>query len=140
MPLASYRSNPLPISSATELAIKIAIEQKALDVRGFDVRTLTDMADFFVIASGTSERHVKGVAEHIFQALAKTGERPLSMSGFESSDWVLLDYGDLVIHLFYEPARQYYKLDELWQTAAPIPISEELEKAAKRLRTGMYRT
>ena len=67
------------------------------------------------------------------------GEEPNSMTGYEQAEWVLLDYGDLVVHIFYEPTRQHYRFDELWRKAAPLSLGEELEMQARKLRTGMVR-
>lgn len=126
-------------SEAALTAIRIAIEQKGLDVKGLDLEGVTDIADYFVIVSGTSDRHVQGMADKINVALKSQGEDPLSISGYDRGEWVLMDYGDLVVHLFYEPIRQYYLFDELWKGAKPVALTDELEQQARKLRTGMYR-
>jgi ribosome-associated protein len=122
-----------------QAVVQVCIEQKGLDVRGLDLHGLTDVADYFVIASGTSERHVRGIADKIERALGTLGEKPFAVSGYENGQWVLLDYGDLVAHVFYEPVRQYYEFDGLWKRAPAIPLDEELEVQARKLRTGMFR-
>lgn len=124
---------------ATLTAIRISIEQKGLDVRGLDLKTLTDIADYFVIVSGTSERHVQGIADKIKFGLRDLEERPLSINGYDRGEWILLDYGDVVIHVFYEPTRQYYQFDELWKNADLVPLDPGLEVQARKLRTGVYR-
>ena len=121
-------------------SLQAAIEQKSLDVRGLDIRKLTDIADYFVIASGTSDRHVKGIVDKIKLELRLSyNELPVSIAGYEHGEWVVMDYGNVVIHVFYEPTRQYYLFDELWSRAEVIRLSPELEREAKKLRTGIYR-
>lgn len=121
-----------------QLALQIAIEQRALDPAAIDLREITDIADYFVICSGTSERHISGIADRIINALAAEGEKPITVSGLERAEWVLIDYGDVVIHIFYEPTRQFYKLDDLWKDGPTLDLNPELEEQAKKLRTGMY--
>ena len=118
-------------------AMRACVDQKGLDVRGLDISG-SDIADFFIIVSGTSERHVKGIADKVQQTLQQFGETPLSVSGYEGGEWVLIDYGDLVVHVFYEPMRQYYGLDELWgKRGQPIEPEPDLERHMRMLRTGI---
>ena len=91
-----------------------------------------------MIASGTSSRHTVNVAEKIKVKLKESGEEPVRTSNKESSDWIVIDYGDVVVHVFYEATRQYYQLDELWSEAKLIPTPEDLIDVAKGLRTGIY--
>ena len=120
-------------------AVRTAIDQKALDVRILNLEGLTDIADYFVVASGTSDRHVRSIADKISRAMTDLGERTVSARGPDSKEWVLLDYGDVVVHVFYEPARQYYEFDELWSRARAIPLESKLESEARKLRTGLIR-
>jgi ribosome-associated protein len=125
--------------TAVNLAVSAAVEQKALDVRALDMTDKSDIADYFIIMSGTSQRHVQGIAEKLQLFLKnQLNEQPLYVSGSERSDWILLDYGDFVAHIFYEPTRQYYQVDELWKNGIPIKFSEEIEEQARKLRTGIY--
>jgi ribosome-associated protein len=82
-----------------------------------DVSELLVITDVFVIASGTSGRHVLTLAEVVEERLAKLGRKPLRREGLEHATWVLLDYGDVVVHLFDEPTRRYYDLERLWVDA-----------------------
>lgn len=119
-------------------AIRAAVDQKALDVRGLDISETSDIADYFIICSGTSQRHVKGIADKLQADLAKFGERPLSVNGYNEGEWVVLDYGDLIVHIFYEPMRQHYGLDELWGTrSVEIEPPEELHEHMRMLKTGI---
>lgn len=120
-------------------ALRAAIDQKGLDARALDLHDVSDVADYFVIVSGTSDRHVRSLADKIKLELKKIGETPNTVSGYDSAEWILLDYGDVVVHVFYEPTRQFYEFDELWATAIEVPIDPELENAARMLRTGIYR-
>ena len=124
----------LPLS-----AMHAAVQQKGLDIRALDLRGFSDIADAFLIVSGTSARHVRGIADKIKDQLQKNdGETPLSINGYEEGEWVLLDYGDLIVHIFYEPARQNYRLDELWaKKGTVIPPPAELENEMRLLRTGI---
>ncbi len=120
-------------------AVHAAIDKKALDVTALDLRAASDIADYFVIASGTSDRQVRTIVDGIKEELKLLGESPSSMNGYESAEWVLLDYGDLIIHVFYEPTRQFYRFDELWKSGTPIALPSELAAQSKKLRTGIYR-
>lgn len=87
-----------------------------------DLREVTSFTDYFVICSGANSRQVQAIANEIQQKLSETGERPTNVEGLENAEWVLLDYGDLVVHVFSEPARAYYDLDRLWRTAQEVSI------------------
>lgn len=131
---------PAPATLATaQRALRIAVDQKALDPVVIDLRGLSSVADLFVIASGTSQRHLQGMSDKIELSLKERGERPNSVNGFQDGDWIILDYGDVVVHLLHEPARQYYNLDGLWRDAPRLPLEPELEEQVRRLRTGSIR-
>jgi ribosome-associated protein len=117
--------------------LRIAIEQKGIDVMGFDVRGLTDVTDYMLVMSGTSQRHVVGIVDKITEGLSQTGTRPNSKNGYDTGDWIVLDYVDFVVHVFNDPIREFYQIEELWPLAAQVSLPEELENAAKRYRTGM---
>jgi ribosome-associated protein len=132
-------SHRIPSKKIAETALTAVIEQRGLDALGLDLSSYSGFTDYFVIASGTSQRHVQGMCDKVKQALLALGEQPLAVSGYENSEWILLDYGDVVVHLFYEPMRDFYQLEELWRDAERIQLPEELEIQAKRLRTGIVR-
>jgi ribosome-associated protein len=83
---------------------------------------VTSFTDYFVICSGANSRQVQAMANEIQLKLAEIGERPTNVEGLENAEWVLMDYGDLVVHIFSEPARAYYDLDRLWRTAKEVTI------------------
>jgi ribosome-associated protein len=105
---------------AKELAHRIAnhlIDKKASDVLILDVRGKTSYADYFVIASGDSERQVSAMGEHVTTQLGEGGTRPLGVEGFETGRWVLLDFIEVVVHLFFNEVRTFYDLEGLWTDA-----------------------
>ena len=89
-------------------------EAKAEDIRQLDVRKLTDITDFMVIASGTSHRHVHAMAERVREAAHQERVRPIGIEGEAENDWILMDYADVVVHLMMPQAREFYSLEQLW--------------------------
>jgi ribosome-associated protein len=110
----------MSIDPSLELFLQAVLERKALDIVALDVRELTTMADVFIICSGRSNRQVSAIAEHIRTTLKKHRIRPLSVEGRKEGHWVLMDYGHVVIHIFYEPVRSFYNLESLWADAVRI--------------------
>jgi ribosome-associated protein len=96
-------------------AVEAAEAKQAKDVRVLDLREITTFADFFVIASGANARQIQAIADEIEIQLKQLGEYPNSVEGYQNAEWVLLDYGDYLIHIFTEKARQYYDLERLWR-------------------------
>ena len=103
-----------------DLYIKAALGKKAMNLVALDVHDLTSFADIFIICSGRSNRQVKAIAEHIQIDLKKHKIKPLSVEGVGDGHWVLLDYGHVIIHVFYEPVREFYDLEGLWVDAKRI--------------------
>jgi len=133
--------SPTPNPKACLEAARIAIEQKGLDVRAIQVSECSSIADYFLIVSATSERHAKGIADKILKTLREElEEKATSTNGYDSGEWILIDYADLLVHIFYEPIRQYYEFDELWKNADEVKLSAELEEQARKLRTGVIPT
>ena len=89
-------------------------DMKALDVKLLDVRGLTDIADFMVIASGTSDRHVKSVAQRVVERTKEAGFRPHGIEGQQDGDWVLIDLHDMIVHVMLTRVREFYGLEKLW--------------------------
>lgn len=118
--------------------IKAVLGKKAIDVVVLDVRELTSIADFFIICSGRSNRQVSAIAEHIERELKKHKLRPLSVEGTHEGQWVLMDYGNVIIHVFYQSARQFYDLEGLWADARrlePAPLEKQRTASERRSRT-----
>ncbi|HEV8325086.1 MAG TPA: ribosome silencing factor [Myxococcota bacterium] len=114
-------------------AVTAILDKKGLSVVALDLRGLTDYADALVIASGTSDRHVMAIGEAVVDAFGVAGERALGVEGMERGHWILIDYGDIVVHVFHEPVRALYDLEGLWTDATRLPLelpAEALPRAA----------
>jgi len=114
-----------------DLYVKAALGRKALGLVVLDVRELTSVADAFIICSGRSNRQVTAIAEFIITELKKTGIKPLSIEGKKEGHWVLLDYGHVIIHVFYESVRNFYDLEGLWVDAKRIETKSLIEAMKK---------
>ncbi|HEX9631836.1 MAG TPA: ribosome silencing factor [Gemmatimonadales bacterium] len=97
-------------------------DRKAQDIVVLDLRGLSDAADFFVIASGTSDTHVRAVADHVMDALAGAGVRAHHAEGLAQGRWALLDYVDFVVHVFHPSQRDFYQLERLWGDAPRVAL------------------
>ena len=106
---------------ATAIA-QVLDKKKASDVKVLKVRDLTVLADYFVIATGTSSTHVKSLAEEVEFQLGEQGARPLRTEGYDSKNWILLDFGEVIVHVFYPEARSFYDLEHLWADAQPVDV------------------
>ena len=111
------------LDSRLDLFVKAVLEKKAESVVVLDVRGLTSIADAFIICSGRSNRQVSAVADHVERFLKKEGIRPLSVEGRKEGHWVLMDYGQVIIHVFYTETRTFYDLEGLWVDAKRITTS-----------------
>ena len=100
-----------------QLAIAALEDLKAKDITTIDVRGKTSITDFMVIASGTSGRHVKSLAENVLEKVKEQGVRPVGNEGLDGGEWALLDLGDVVVHVMQEATREFYDLERLWQGA-----------------------
>jgi ribosome-associated protein len=99
-----------------------AAEKKGVDIRVLDLREIGAFTDFFVIATGTSDRHVRTVADSAVDALRAHGERPLGVEGEDRARWVLVDAGDVVLHVFQGEVREFYDLERLWGEAETVDL------------------
>jgi ribosome-associated protein len=108
------------------LAVRAAESKKATDIKVLDLTGVTSFTDHFVICTGANSRHVQAISDEIGQQLKARAEFPLSVEGYNQAEWVLLDYGDFLIHVFSPKAREYYQLERLWRQAKII----EFEKSA----------
>lgn len=98
------------------------LDKKALDVQVLHVAPLTSVADYLVIGTAESDRQTRAIADSIDETLSRMGQRPLSIEGTASGQWVLLDFGDVVAHIFRQDIRSHYALERLWSDAKQIPI------------------
>ena len=114
------RSKPKPSEALVRKAIDLCLDIKARDVVALDLNGVTDMTDFFVIASGTSDTHVRAVAQHVIDGMGSQGVGVLHVEGMSQGRWVLLDFVDLVVHVFHPTMREFYQLERLWSDAKEI--------------------
>jgi ribosome-associated protein len=104
---------------------RYADDKKAKDVDIIELIGLTDIADYFVLASGTSDRHVRTIAENIEQGLKQEGIRPFSVEGYDAGRWVIIDYQNVVVHVFLESLRELYDIESLWLEAKRYRLEKE---------------
>ena len=121
----------MPSIDKAQLCLKTIQERKAVDPVLLHVAALTSVADYFLIASGSSTRQVQAIARHLQRTLRDAGIKAYGAEGEQEGQWVLMDYGDVVVHIFYEPLREFYDLEGLWVEApqiepdhAPIPMKD----------------
>ncbi|MBQ8606262.1 MAG: ribosome silencing factor [Clostridia bacterium] len=112
----------------TELILKTAVEhlykKKGEEIRILKVDDITVMADYFVICTGNSNTQIKALAGEVEYQLGEMGIEPLHTEGYGSSDWVLLDYGSVIVHVFYKTTRDHYNLERLWADGTEIPFTD----------------
>ncbi|HEY2847661.1 MAG TPA: ribosome silencing factor [Pyrinomonadaceae bacterium] len=110
-----------------KLAIECAAEKKALDMRVLDLRDIASFTEFFIICSGTNQRQVQAIADEIEERLKKELQtRPVRIEGYNSAEWLLMDYGDFIVHIFNKEAREFYDLERLWRDARKVEVPAEL--------------
>lgn len=105
-----------------ERVVQALHEKKAENVKAIDISELTTVAQYFVICSGTSVTHIKTLADFVEEKLGKCGVQCLHREGYNSARWILLDYGEVVVHIFHEEDRAFYGLERLWQDGKPVPV------------------
>lgn len=110
-------ANPSDTASRVREVVVAALDKKAVDLRVLYLGAISDFTDYFVLASGTNERQVQAIADGVEQRLRTIGLRPLSAEGYPRGQWVLLDYGAFLVHVFTEERRAFYGLERLWSDA-----------------------
>jgi ribosome-associated protein len=111
---------PVPTLDRVRQAVSAADDRKAVDLKVLQLEKVTDFTDYFLICSGTSERQVQAIADAVQERLREHRVRPLHVEGYNRAQWVLIDYGDLVVHVFQEEQRRYYALERLWGDAPEV--------------------
>lgn len=101
----------------------LALEKKAEDLKILDIRDVSNIADYFVICSGGSDRQVITISEHIMDQTAARGIKPIGVEGVKDGRWVILDYADVIVHIFYQPLREMYEFDDLWSLGIEYNVS-----------------
>ena len=115
---------------------RAALDHKAYDLVVLEMGGISSIADYFVICSGRSDTQVQAIAEAIDENLRRRGERPLAVEGLPHGQWVLMDYGDVVVHIFYVPVREFYDLERLWVRAPHVELPEPFQSQARSQKTG----
>jgi ribosome-associated protein len=115
---------PSDLDEKLDAATKMVREKKANNVTVLDLRSVTSFADYFLICSGNSTRQVQAIADAVMEKLRELGARPLHVEGYDVAAWTLIDFGDLIVHIFNESARSFYDLERLWRDAKKIEVPE----------------
>ena len=105
-----------------KIALKAVEAKKALEVTILAISQIAPFANYFLICSGDASRQIQAIADEVEQQLKKAGDRALSIEGYDNAEWVLMDYGDYLVHIFSEKARQYYDLERLWREAKVVAL------------------
>lgn len=114
----------------TLLLTRYALDKKACDLVVLDVREHTSIADYFILCSGRSDRQVQSIAQGLQDNASEEGFKPFAVEGTQRGHWVLMDFSDVIVHIFYEPVRQFYDLDGLWGHAPRAQLPETVAQLA----------
>ena len=103
-------------------ALHAAAEKKALDVVVLDLREIATFTDFFVITTGANERQVQAISDEVYESLKRSGSAAARVEGYKTAEWILLDYGDFIVHVFEQKARRFYDLERLWRESKRVEL------------------
>ncbi|HEX8472431.1 MAG TPA: ribosome silencing factor [Pyrinomonadaceae bacterium] len=117
---------PAELDERMLAALHAASDKKALDLIALDLRVVASFTDYFLIASGTNQRQVQAIADEVVERLKKQGTKALRIEGYNTAEWILVDYGDFIFHVFEEKARRFYDLERLWRDAGRVALPTEL--------------
>jgi ribosome-associated protein len=118
------------------LCVNAALEKKAKNIIILNMQKVTSFADYSIVCSGTSDRQVQSIAQAIEENMKKSGFLPLGIEGERTARWILMDYADIIVHVFYEPVRDFYDMERLWPDAPKMEIDHDADRIT-RLRKGM---
>src|SRR5438128_12242884 len=110
---------------AVMMAARAASEKKATDMVALDLRDLASFTEYFLICTGASARQVRAISDAVEETLRQSGKRPLHIEGYSSAEWILLDYGDFIVHVFSPASRRFYDLERLWRDAPRVEVTNE---------------
>ncbi len=131
---------PAELDERMLAALHSASEKKAVRLVALDLRPVASFTDYFLIAGGTNARQVQAIADGVVDDLKNQGVRPARVEGYNTGEWVLLDYGDFIFHVFEEKARRFYDLERLWREAARVPLPQGLAGEEAGAEEGSLRT
>jgi ribosome-associated protein len=121
-----------PVEPTWLTAVRAAEDKKAQDIKVLDLTGISSFTDFFVICTGTNAKQNQAISDEVGMRLKKRGERPLSVEGYGQAEWILTDYGDLVVHSLTPKSRAYYDLERLWREGKPVEIPAETPIAVQK--------
>lgn len=116
------------------ICVRAALDKKAYDLVLLDVSQLTSLADYFLICTGRSDTQVQAISQAIEEAMGVAGHRPLGIEGYQHGHWVVQDFGDVIVHVFFEPVRELYDLERLWAKAPQVRLPEPYASQARQAR------
>jgi ribosome-associated protein len=116
------KAAPAAAPASWQVAVRAAESKKASASKVLDLREITSFADFFLICTGANQRQIQAICDEIEKSLKEHGERPINVEGYGNAEWVLMDYGDLVVHVFSPQARSYYDIERLWRDAKAVTV------------------
>lgn len=123
---SAKKSSPGKLDERIITALKAANDKKAVNPIVLDIQELTSFTEFFLITNGTNIRQVQAISDGINEELRKSGTRAVRVEGYNTAEWILMDYGDFVVHIFEEKAREFYDLERLWRDAPRIQIPSDV--------------
>lgn len=118
--MSQIPARDIEIPTRVRRAVAAMQDRKARDLLVLELAEISDFTDFFLLSTGSSERQVRAIADAVDERLREDGVRALHREGYEHGQWVLMDYGDFLVHIFYEPTREYYQLERLWADAPNV--------------------
>ncbi len=118
--MSQLPAEAVDIPAQVRIAVEAIHARKALDLTVLDLSEVSDFTDYFLVTTGGSERQVRAISDSVAERLRVEGMRPLHVEGQEHGQWVLMDYGDFLVHIFSEPLREYYRLERLWADAPDV--------------------
>jgi len=118
------------------LCVNAALEKKAKDITILNMQKVTSFTDYAIICSGNSDRQGSSIAQAIEEHMKKNGFLPLGIEGEKTARWILMDYADIIVHVFYEPVRDFYDIERLWSDAPRMEVENDTDRVT-RLRKGM---
>jgi len=128
-PQPSVRTKAQPVAEALDervlATLHAASEKKAIEPVVLDLREISSFTDYFVIVSGANERQVQAISDEIYETLKKAGHAAARVEGYKTAEWILLDYGDFVVHVFEQKARKFYDLERLWRESKRVELPSE---------------
>jgi len=131
--LARKIENEADATSVAALVVQGCAEGKGTQVVALSVSGVSDVADYFVIASGRSDRQVQGIVNKAIEMLDQRGIKPISIEGFDQGHWILVDFGDVVLHVFYEPMREHYNIEGLWSRGKKVDLLKKRRQISRKV-------